>query len=126
MFQSWPTTLLVVSHDRSFLNSVATDILHLHSQRIDTYRGDYETFVKTREDKAKNQQREYEAQQQYREHVQVKIVKIQSKSHSVRFSQMKSEKNVSHLSWQVFIDRFRYNAKRASIVQSKIKLLEKL
>lgn len=36
--QNWPTTLLVVSHDRNFLDTVPTDILHLHTQRIDAYR----------------------------------------------------------------------------------------
>lgn len=94
--QTWQSTILVVSHDRNFLNAVATDIIHLHSQRLDTYRGDFENFMKIKEERLKNQQREYEAQQQYREHI------------------------------QVFIDRFRYNANRASQVQSKIKLLEKL
>ncbi|KAM6122046.1 ATP-binding cassette sub-family F member 3 isoform 2-T2 [Pterocles gutturalis] len=94
--QTWQSTILVVSHDRNFLNAVATDIIHLHSQRLDTYRGDFENFMKIKEERLKNQQREYEAQQQYREHI------------------------------QVFIDRFRYNANRASQVQSKLKLLEKL
>ncbi|KAJ6651363.1 hypothetical protein lerEdw1_021042 [Lerista edwardsae] len=94
--QTWQSTILVVSHDRNFLNAVATDVIHLHSQRLDTYRGDFENFVKIKEERLKNQQREYEAQQQYREHI------------------------------QVFIDRFRYNANRASQVQSKLKLLEKL
>ncbi|KFQ85168.1 ATP-binding cassette sub-family F member 3, partial [Phoenicopterus ruber ruber] len=94
--QTWQSTILVVSHDRNFLNAVATDIVHLHSQRLDTYRGDFENFMKIKEERLKNQQREYEAQQQYREHI------------------------------QVFIDRFRYNANRASQVQSKLKLLEKL
>ncbi|XP_076451873.1 ATP-binding cassette sub-family F member 3-like [Babylonia areolata] len=94
--QDWPKTILVVSHDRQFLNSVATDILHLHSMRLDTYRGNYEVFHKTREEKLKNQMKEYEAQKQYRDHI------------------------------QVFIDRFRYNANRASQVQSKLKQLEKL
>ncbi|XP_058044430.1 ATP-binding cassette sub-family F member 3 [Ahaetulla prasina] len=94
--QTWQSTILVVSHDRNFLNAVATDVIHLHSQRLDSYRGDFENFVKIKEERLKNQQREYEAQQQYREHI------------------------------QVFIDRFRYNANRASQVQSKLKLLEKL
>lgn len=94
--QDWPKTILVVSHDRQFLNAVATDILHLHTQRLDNYRGNYEVFHKTREEKLKNQIKEFEAQKQYRDHI------------------------------QVFIDRFRYNANRASQVQSKIKLLEKL
>ncbi|KAM4693782.1 ATP-binding cassette sub-family F member 3 [Discoglossus pictus] len=94
--QTWPSTILVVSHDRNFLNAVATDIVHLHSQRLEGYRGNFESFVKIKEERLKNQQREYEAQYQYREHI------------------------------QVFIDRFRYNANRASQVQSKLKLLEKL
>jgi ATPase subunit of ABC transporter with duplicated ATPase domains len=37
--QSYPSTLLVVSHDRAFLNEVATDIIHQHSERLDYYRG---------------------------------------------------------------------------------------
>ena len=69
--QTWQSTILVVSHDRNFLNAVVTDIIHLHTQRLDSYRGDYENFVKTKEDRLKNQQREYDAQFQYREHIQV-------------------------------------------------------
>uniref|UniRef100_T1JK48 ABC transporter domain-containing protein n=1 Tax=Strigamia maritima TaxID=126957 RepID=T1JK48_STRMM len=94
--QSWSTTLLFVSHDRQFLDVVPTDILHLHSKHLDSYRGAYSNFIKTMTEKLKNQQREYEAQQQHKAHV------------------------------QEFIDKFRYNAKRASLVQSKIKMLEKL
>ena len=36
--QTWPSTLLVVSHDRNFLDSVPTDIVFLHSQCLETYR----------------------------------------------------------------------------------------
>lgn len=71
LLQTWQSTILVVSHDRNFLNAVATDIIHLHSQRLDMYRGDFENFIKIKEERLKNQQREYEAQQQYREHIQV-------------------------------------------------------
>ncbi|XP_063965165.1 ATP-binding cassette sub-family F member 3-like isoform X2 [Lytechinus pictus] len=94
--QDWPTTLLIVSHDKKFLNEVATDMIHQHSKRLDAYKGNYEQFFKTKTEKHKNQQREYEAQMQFRAHV------------------------------QTFIDRFRYNANRAALVQSKIKQLEKL
>jgi len=94
--QTWKSTILVVSHDRTFLNTVATDILYLHSQKLESYRGNYDTFVSARTERLKNQQREYEAQKEYRDHI------------------------------QVFIDRFRYNANRAAQVQSKLKLLEKL
>jgi ATPase subunit of ABC transporter with duplicated ATPase domains len=68
--QDWPNTILVVSHDRQFLNSVATDILHLHSMQLQCYRGNYEVFHKTREEKIKNRIKEYEAQKQYRDHIQ--------------------------------------------------------
>ncbi|KAJ8974035.1 hypothetical protein NQ317_001823 [Molorchus minor] len=51
--QNWPTTLLVVSHDRNFLDTVPTDILHLHSQRIEAYRGNYEQFERTKTEKLK-------------------------------------------------------------------------
>ena len=37
--QGYPSTLLVVSHDRAFLNEVATDIIHQHSERLDYYKG---------------------------------------------------------------------------------------
>ena len=37
--QTYPSTLLVVSHDRAFLNEVATDIIHQHSERLDYYKG---------------------------------------------------------------------------------------
>ncbi|XP_063975787.1 ATP-binding cassette sub-family F member 3 isoform X2 [Diachasmimorpha longicaudata] len=94
--QCWPTTLLVVSHDRNFLDTVPTDILYLKGQKIEAYKGNYEQFEKTKGEREKNAQREYEAQQAKRAHV------------------------------QEFIDRFRYNANRASSVQSKIKMLEKL
>jgi len=61
----------VVSHDREFLNNVATDIIYLNSQLLEPYKGNYEMFVKTRAERLKNQQREYEAQKQYRDHIQV-------------------------------------------------------
>lgn len=37
--QSYPATVLVVSHDRAFLDEVATDIIHQHSERLDYYKG---------------------------------------------------------------------------------------
>jgi len=43
----WPRTVLLVSHAREFLNSVCTDIIHLHSRTLTCYRGTYNNFVKT-------------------------------------------------------------------------------
>ena len=70
--QTWPTTLLVVSHDRAFLNTISTDVVHLTQKRLENYRGNYENFLKARDEKLKNQQREYDAQMDYRKHVQVR------------------------------------------------------
>ncbi|KNC71850.1 hypothetical protein SARC_15606, partial [Sphaeroforma arctica JP610] len=36
--EKWESTLLLVSHDREFLNAVCSDTLHLHSQMVDTYK----------------------------------------------------------------------------------------
>lgn len=95
--QTYESTVLVVSHDRAFLNEVATDIIHQHSERLDYYRGaNFDSFYNTREERIKNQRREYENQMAVRQHL------------------------------QAFIDKFRYNAGKAAEAQSRIKKLEKL
>ncbi|EJT80135.1 hypothetical protein GGTG_00139 [Gaeumannomyces tritici R3-111a-1] len=95
--QSYPSTVLVVSHDRAFLNEVATDIIHQHSQRLDYYRGaNFDTFYATREERLKTAKREYENQMAQRAHL------------------------------QAFIDKFRYNAAKSSEAQSRIKKLERM
>ncbi|KAL6792474.1 P-loop containing nucleoside triphosphate hydrolase protein [Trichoderma sp. SZMC 28013] len=95
--QDYPSTVLVVSHDRAFLNEVATDIVHQHSQRLDYYRGaNFESFYATREERKKVAKREYEKQMAERAHL------------------------------QAFIDKFRYNAAKSSEAQSRIKKLEKM
>jgi len=46
--QTWPSTLLVVSHDRAFLDAVATDIVHHHNQRLDYFKGNFTQFYATK------------------------------------------------------------------------------
>ncbi|OJJ41257.1 hypothetical protein ASPWEDRAFT_34780 [Aspergillus wentii DTO 134E9] len=95
--QGYPSTILVVSHDRAFLNEVATDIVHQHSERLDYYKGaNFESFYATKEERRKNAKREYEKQMAERAHL------------------------------QAFIDKFRYNAAKSSEAQSRIKKLEKM
>lgn len=95
--QGYPSTVLVVSHDRAFLNEIATDIVHQHSERLDYYRGaNFDSFYATREERKKIAKKEYENQMAYRQHL------------------------------QSFIDKFRYNAAKSSEAQSRIKKLEKL
>ncbi|CAD7697954.1 unnamed protein product, partial [Ostreobium quekettii] len=92
----WPTTLLVVSHARQFLNAVCTDILHLHSHKLVAYKGSFDVFERTMRERLLNEQKRTEAQLAQRKHM------------------------------QAFIDKFRYNAKRASLVQSRLKALNRM
>ncbi len=43
-------TLIVVSHDRNFLDNICTDIIYLHNKKLDYYAGDYSNFVKVAEE----------------------------------------------------------------------------
>lgn len=94
--QSFSSTVLVVSHAREFLNTVCTDIIHIDEQKLTYYRGNYDQYEAQREANMMRQEKEFEAQQKHMAHV------------------------------QSFIDRFRYNAKKASMVQSRLKYLNKL
>jgi ATP-binding cassette subfamily F protein 3 len=89
-------TLIVVSHDRGFLNEVCTDIIQYDKLRLTYYRGNYDTYVKTYDEKIKNAMRVYQAYQDKREHM------------------------------MEFITKFRANAKRATMVQSRVKMVEKM
>ena len=84
-YKEWPTTMIIVSHDRNFLTSVCTDILHLTCRQIDAYRGDFEQFLVTKEERLKHRIKEYEAQLQYREHIQVarEVLSVDSSHFSI-------------------------------------------
>jgi len=92
----WPTILVVVSHSRGFLDYVCTDIVHLHSQKLVTYSGNYSNFEKTRAERLRNERKAAESQDAKRKHI------------------------------EEFINKFRCNAKRATLVQSRIKALKRM
>jgi ATP-binding cassette subfamily F protein 3 len=92
----YKNTLVIVSHDRAFINNVITDTVYLSNRTLAYYKGNYDAFEKTREEQLKQQKKEYEANKEKREHM------------------------------QAFIDKFRANAKRASLVQSRIKALARI
>jgi len=50
---------------------VVTDIVHLQNQKLTTYKGNYDTFERTREEQIKNQQKALEANERARSHMQV-------------------------------------------------------
>jgi len=89
-------TLVVVSHDRGFLNEVCTDIIEFKKKKLTYYRGNYDTYVKLRDENLRNAMRVYEAYKTKRDHM------------------------------MEFINKFRANAKRATMVQSRIKAVEKM
>ena len=93
--QSYKHTVLVVSHDRTFLDEVCTDIILFKNLKLQYFKGNYTQYESQSAEMALVQQRQREAQQ-------VKITHMQE-----------------------FVDKFRFNAKRASLVQSRIKTIEK-
>ena len=94
--QGLDITVVIVSHAREFLNNVAEEIIHFFDGRLEYYKGNYDQFEKTRTEQIKQQRKQVETQTKHVEHV------------------------------QKFIDKFRYNAKRASLVQSRIKSLKRM
>jgi ATP-binding cassette subfamily F protein 3 len=60
--QTYPHTVLLVSHDRAFLNEVCTDVVLFKDLKLTYYRGNYDTFESTRREQQLVQQRQHEAQ----------------------------------------------------------------
>ncbi|MCX7666578.1 MAG: ABC-F family ATP-binding cassette domain-containing protein [Gemmataceae bacterium] len=57
--------MLIVSHDRYFLNKVVTKIFELHNRKITSYPGNYKQYVRLREERYQQQLKEFEAQREY-------------------------------------------------------------
>jgi len=60
---TWKKTLLIVSHDQDFLNSVCDEILHIEDLKLASYKGNYDSFKKAEKQKIKQQQKDYEKQE---------------------------------------------------------------
>lgn len=63
--QQQPQAMLLVSHDRYFLNKVCTRIFELHDRRIRSYPGNFEQYLRLREERYQRELKEWEAQQEY-------------------------------------------------------------
>lgn len=61
--QGWKKTLLVVSHDQSFLDNVCNEIIHLDQKKLYYYKGNYTMFKKMYSQKKKETIKEYEKQE---------------------------------------------------------------
>ncbi|MBN1876883.1 MAG: ABC-F family ATP-binding cassette domain-containing protein [Anaerolineae bacterium] len=62
-FKAWKGAILVVAHDRAFLDAVATRVLELTDRKLTSYRGNYSAYVVQREDRRRQQRAAYEEQQ---------------------------------------------------------------
>lgn len=92
----YPGTLLLISHDRDFLDSVCDHIVHMHQQSVELYRGNYSRFERTRAEKLALQRAEAAKQQARREEI------------------------------ERFINRFKAQANKARQAQSRVKMLERM
>ncbi|MBI9098953.1 MAG: ABC-F family ATP-binding cassette domain-containing protein [Spirochaetaceae bacterium] len=88
--------ILIVSHDRFFLDAVVSEVAELFMGTLKTYKGNYSSYEKKRKEELKTLLEQYKKQQE-------EIAKQED-----------------------FIRRFRYNASKASAVQSRVKALEKM
>lgn len=73
--QGWKKTLLVVSHDQSFLDNVCNEIIHLDQKRLFYYKGNFSMFKKMYSQKKKEIIKEYEKQEK-----RIKEMKSQGQS----------------------------------------------
>ena len=89
-------TLLLISHDRDFLDSVCSHILHIEQQRASLYAGNYSAFERVRAEQLANQQAAFEKQQ----------------------------REIAHMN--SFVERFKAKATKARQAQSRIKALERM
>ncbi len=94
--RSYPGSLLLVSHDRDFLDSVASHIANIEQQRITLYSGNYSAFEHIRAERLANQQSAHEKQQ----------------------------REIAHM--QSFVERFRAKATKARQAQSRLKALQRM
>ena len=92
----YPGALLLVSHDRDFLDALCTRIAHIEQQQIRVYTGNYSQFETLRSEQLALQRNLYKRQQQEIRHI------------------------------QSYVDRFRYKASKARQAQSRLKMLERM
>jgi len=94
--QSYAGTLLLISHDRDFLDAVVGNILHIEQQSAMLYSGNYSQFERVRAERLAQQQSNFERQQKERAHI------------------------------QSYVDRFKAKATKAKQAQSRLKALERM
>ena len=92
----YPGTLLLISHDRDFLDTITDHIVHIEQNKAEIYTGNYSAFERMRAEKLAQQQSSY----------------------------LKQQREIAHM--QSFVDRFKAQATKARQAQSRIKALERM
>lgn len=85
--KNYPGTLLVIAHDRDFLDQLTTHTLHIENQRMTLYKGSYSAFEKIRTEQLANQQSQFEKQQAQIEHMQDFVRRFRAKATKARQAQ---------------------------------------
>lgn len=88
---SYPGTLLLISHDRDFLDKIATHIAHIEQAELTFYTGNYSAFEVRRAEKLANQQSAYEKQQREVAHMQSFITRFKAKASKARQAQSRGQ-----------------------------------
>ncbi|HEL1618745.1 TPA: ABC-F family ATP-binding cassette domain-containing protein [Streptococcus suis] len=121
-------SLLVVSHDRHFLNQIASHIWHLEEGNIQVYPGNYEAFVESRRAKREGQQEAYEA---YQKRV-AQLKKAQQERQAKAQKMGKRKKGVSSSEWKVkalmgsYDSQAKSMAKTAKHLEKRMERLDKV
>ncbi|MBN3863467.1 ATP-binding cassette domain-containing protein [Pseudomonas frederiksbergensis] len=84
---SYPGTLLLISHDRDFLDAVVDHVAHVDQRRITLYRGGYTAFERARAERLAQQQQAYEKQQAQRAHMESYIARFKAQATKARQAQ---------------------------------------
>ncbi|MEG3003079.1 MAG: ATP-binding cassette domain-containing protein, partial [Comamonas sp.] len=85
--KSYPGTLLLISHDRDFLDAVVDNIAHVEQKKITLYRGGYTAFERARAERLAQQQQAFEKQQAQRAHMESYIARFKAQATKARQAQ---------------------------------------
>ncbi|MFW9079678.1 ATP-binding cassette domain-containing protein [Pseudomonas sp. P2757] len=85
--KSYPGTLLLISHDRDFLDEVVDHVAHVDQRKITLYRGGYTAFERARAERLAQQQQAYEKQQVQRAHMESYIARFKAQATKARQAQ---------------------------------------
>ncbi|RON28260.1 MULTISPECIES: ATP-binding cassette domain-containing protein [Pseudomonas] len=85
--KSYPGTLMLISHDRDFLDAVVDHVAHVDQRKITLYRGGYSAFERARAERLAQQQQAYEKQQAQRAHMESYIARFKAQATKARQAQ---------------------------------------